>query len=146
MQNTEPLNFQANKENGPFLTELITWWERRRIFYSLSLVSTIGIAFLILREEMDVITFLILWAQTEFFGLEHVILVSLLYLFAANLFYTFGWVLHILWQYWFGSPLSGPSVFSRYRKGLFILGMIGSVVPTTFCVWVELVFFFQELP
>ena len=132
MRTDEPSDLPSSEAESQFFVELITWWERRRIIYNLSLAGTILLVVLVLRKP------------AQLYGLDNAIFFSLLCLLSANLFYTLGWALHFLWQYWLGKPFSKPSVFSHNRKRWFILGMIGSVLLTAFWTRLELLWIYLD--
>jgi len=94
----------------------ITWWESNRLIYNCIVIFC------------EVIMMGLLWEGTKRFGVGSSIFWSVLYTLAANVFYSMGWGTEILVEYYFKES----QWIEKYRKGLFLLGIIFSILLTLF--------------
>lgn len=113
----DDLDIIENKENYSIL-EFIKWWEWKRLRYNLFLFLA-GILGLLLGGGI-----LVLFR----YHLEDLILGSFIYAILANICYTAGWVIPLLLRSWNFNLFN----FAEYRKSIFWLGIIISILLTLF--------------
>ena len=110
-------------------TQIIGWWELRRIAYNASLL-VIGVAALLSMERFMNAVLPTSNRSTETLGL---VLLSTGYVLGANLFYTFGWMIEL-------EERKNAPEFARQRAvNNFRKGLLFSCGLTTLPFWIGLV-------
>jgi len=107
--------------------EIIKWWERKRLFYSISLIPICALRYLIVMETLS------------FNEIFNWLLLSAIWIFGANIFYCSGWVIEILVLFYFRRNEARKNkllqLFDNYRTVFLIFGIIISIIWT----WVALI-------
>jgi len=110
MKNQELLDIELTDKKEYVEIEIIRWWERKRILYNALLFG------------IEILVMLYYWQETVEFGISLSIFETLLVNFIANVFYTAGWTLELLFSYYLKRIM--PSAF---RKVFFSLGTLFSL-------------------
>ena len=114
----------VSESEYPF-RETLRWWERRRIWYNLVVVA------------MQVIMIWSFWDAVVFTGLNRAIIISIIFLFMANISFCLGWGIEFLIAFYWKSKKSRPPL----RRTLFILGTVFSV-PFTYIYYLDIYWFY----
>ncbi len=107
---------EDDKSSDSVVMELIHWWERRRIPYTILLILIVVYLVIVAQYEHP---------QRTYIRLEFIV-VTLIYLFFANLFYCLGWGIPLIIYHYFKVKPTTKSV----RLILFTMGVVLSVFVT----------------
>lgn len=121
MKNREILDDELLKKKDIIKSEIIQWWEKKRLLYNLLLFG------------VEILVMFSYWKETIDYGIGNAILTTLINNFIANIFYTAGWILEVFEIHYL--KVKTPVTV---RKTLFTLGALFTLV-VAFC-WYVIVF------
>lgn len=107
------------------ISQNIAWWENKRLIFNLLIVGFELISISIFRNGANVLGFL------------NIFLLIIIYTFIANVFYSIGWGLIILTEYYNLKKLT--KFLNNLRIPFFILGVIFSII-LTFTIFKEILY------
>ena len=107
----------------------INWWERRRFIFNLILIGV----------EILIISFF--WRGAIEFGIGNTIFWSIAYTIAANLFFSIGWGISVLINYY---NLKFLKNIEKLRMLFFIVGILFSIF-LTIAIFKETLLHFQRI-
>lgn len=96
------------------LLDAVAWWEKKRLLYNGSLFA------------VELLAMIIYWDGTMALGIGPAIFFTILYNMVANMFYTIGWAVEILFLYYFKIKSLGTGI----RLVLYLVGFIFSLLWT----------------
>lgn len=116
-QSEELLDTDIYSKRVNTISEIIKWWEKKRILFNA----------IVLASEVATISFFS--EGTKRFGVDNALFWSLAYTIAANMFYTFGWIVGITIRYY---KLDTLSFYNQNKLVFYIIGVLFSVLLTVF--------------
>ena len=114
MNDQNILDTEMSLNTHETLIEIVDWWEKKRLSYTILVIAT------------EVILMTLYWEGTKNFGIQNAIFQSFLYTLAANFFYTLGWIVEIFINYYFRRLRTN----SNFRLILFVIGTLFSIILT----------------
>ena len=112
---------EENILDSSFITSLkerlyssVKWWEGRRFLYNLIIIFC------------EIIMMFLFWKSTQKFGIGKSIFWSVLYTIAANVFFSMGWGIEILVEYYFKES----QWIEKYRDAFLVMGILFSIFIT----------------
>ena len=107
----------------------INWWERKRLIFNLILIGV----------EILIISFF--WRGAIEFGIGNTIFWSIAYTIAANIFFSIGWGISVLIDYY---NLKFLKNIEKLRMLFFILGILFSIF-LTIALFKDTLLYFQRI-
>jgi hypothetical protein len=105
MKEQELLDDGFDDENANLL-DAVQWWEKKRILYNILLFS------------LELLLVGIYWDGMMLFGIGSAIIGIISHNIVANMFYTIGWGIEILFLYYFKIKSFGNVRFALYIMGV----------------------------
>ena len=116
-----------NKTNEIYVS--INWWERKRFVFNLILIG------------VEILMILFFWKGAIQFGIGYTIFWSIAYTIVANIFFSIGWGISVLIDYY---NLKFLKNIEKLRMLFFILGILFSIF-LTIALFKNTLFYFQRL-